>query len=85
VTDPTDLSCRFPDAFWFGSGTAGHQIEGDNVHSQEWHDEFHDERRKAAGKGCSGKACDHWNRWREDVALLAERLEFEVFWLWCHL
>lgn len=64
----------FPAAFWFGSATAGHQIEGGNVHCQEAHEEIHDPHgwRKAGGKVAAGMACDHWRRWREDVALLAE-------------
>ena len=71
--DPTNRpTCIFPDHFLFGSATAGHQIEGDNVHCQEWHDEHHDERRKAAGKGVSGKACNHWELYRQDVDLIAE-------------
>ena len=65
---------RFPDDFWFGSGTSGHQIEGDNVHCQDAHEEIYDPHgvRQAVGKQPSGKACDHWNRWREDVDLIAE-------------
>jgi beta-glucosidase len=65
---------QFPTGFWWGSATAGHQIEGDNVNCQDYHDEMHDPggRRKAAGKIPSGKACDHWNRWREDLDLLGE-------------
>ncbi len=62
----------FPDHFLFGSATAGHQIEGDNIHCQEWYDEHHDERRKAAGKGVSGKACNHWELYRQDVDLIAD-------------
>ena len=29
----------FPEGFLWGSATAGHQIEGDNIHSQCWHNE----------------------------------------------
>ena len=28
---------RFPEGFLWGSATAGHQIEGDNIHSGHWH------------------------------------------------
>ena len=44
---------KFPDSLLLGSATAGHQVEGDNIHSQEWCDAHHDEKRKAAGKGFS--------------------------------
>ena len=30
---------RFPENFVWGSATAGHQIEGDNIHSSNWHRE----------------------------------------------
>lgn len=55
----------FPDGFIWGSATAGHQIEGDNINSQKYHQEI---ARNFAER--SGKACDFWNRWREDFSLL---------------
>jgi len=60
----------------WGSATAGHQIEGDNIHSQVWFDEQQDSfwqddpERKI--KSTSGKACDNYRLYREDVDLLAE-------------
>ncbi len=54
----------FPDGFLWGSATAGHQIEGDNIHSQKWEQEHAD------GWVLSGKACDHYHRFREDIDLL---------------
>lgn len=57
----------FPKDFLWGSATAGHQVEGDNVHSQWYHNEL-------AGKygGIrSGKACNHYEMFREDVDLIA--------------
>ena len=62
---------RLPEMLRLGSATAGHQIEGDNVHCQEWHQEMHDPRKAAQGRVPSGKACDHWSRYREDVDLIA--------------
>ena len=32
-------SIQFPESFLWGSTTAGHQIEGGNIHSQAWHNE----------------------------------------------
>ena len=58
---------RFPQGFLWGSATAGHQIEGDNIHSSNWHSEI--------ANRCpepSGKACNFWNLWKEDFALLSE-------------
>jgi beta-glucosidase len=62
---------RLPETLRLGSATAGHQIEGDNCACQEWHQEIHDPRRAAQGRVPSGRACDHWNRYRADVDLIA--------------
>lgn len=58
---------RFPDGFLWGSATAGHQIEGDNFNSQNYrselqHPEYYEEP--------SGKACNSWEMYPEDVELL---------------
>jgi len=58
---------HFPEGFLWGSATAGHQVEGDNVHSQNYHHELTDKNVVP-----SGKACDFWNRWPGDFALLQE-------------
>jgi beta-glucosidase len=66
----------FPKNFLWGSATAGHQIEGDNIHSQVWHDEqqdwFWDGDPEHKIKSVSGKACDHYRLYREDVDLIKE-------------
>ena len=57
----------FPDSFLWGSGTAAHQVEGNNTASDWWRWE------RAQGSGVrevSGRAIDHWNRFDEDFALL---------------
>jgi beta-glucosidase len=59
----------FPAGFRWGTATAAHQIEGGNWNNDWWRWEH------TPGSGCkesSGDACDSWNRWREDVALLSE-------------
>jgi beta-glucosidase len=56
---------RFPDGFIWGSATAGHQVEGDNVHSNWW---FLEQQGKHAAK--SGKACNHYALYKEDVELI---------------
>jgi beta-glucosidase len=59
----------FPDGFRWGTATAAHQIEGGNWNNDWWQFEH------APGTICkdpSGDACDSWNRWSEDVALVAE-------------
>ncbi|MFZ5758170.1 MAG: glycoside hydrolase family 1 protein [Thermodesulfobacteriota bacterium] len=68
-------SIRFPENFLWGSGTAGHQIEGDNIHSQAWHNEqlpaFYRDDPERRFRAPSGKACDHYRLYREDVELIA--------------
>ncbi|HEX4868837.1 MAG TPA: family 1 glycosylhydrolase [Acidimicrobiales bacterium] len=59
----------FPDGFRWGTATAAHQIEGGCWNNDWWRWEH------TPGSGCvesSGDACDSWNRWPDDVALLAE-------------
>ena len=58
----------FPDRFVWGTATAAHQIEGGNVNNDWWAFE-HD-----PTSGCvdvSGDACDSFNRYPEDIALVA--------------
>jgi beta-glucosidase len=58
----------FPDRFLWGTATAAHQIEGGNVNNDWWVFE-HD-----PGSGCadvSGDACDSFNRYAEDIELVA--------------
>jgi beta-glucosidase len=56
----------FPERFLWGASTSAHQIEGGNVHSDWWAWE-------QSGRGAekSGRACDSWHRWREDLDLAA--------------
>ena len=73
---------RFPEGFLWGSATAGHQIEGGNVHSQAWHQEqqpdfFKDDPQRLT-RAVSGQACNHYQLYREDAALLA-RLGHQAF------
>lgn len=61
----------FPEGFLWGSATAAHQIEGNNIHSSNWHME--QERTKTDSNAeCSGMACNHYNMVDEDVQLLCD-------------
>lgn len=62
---------EFPKNFLWGSATAGHQIEGDNIHSNFWHNE------QAALKNnpnyeISGKACNSYELFEQDSELLKQ-------------
>ncbi|WP_243058480.1 glycoside hydrolase family 1 protein [Nocardioides sp. SR21] len=53
--------------FLWGAAGAGHQIEGDNDNSDTW---FAELVTPTVFQEPSGKACDSWNRWREDIGLV---------------
>lgn len=57
----------FPEGFLWGSATAAHQVEGNNQNNDWWAAE-------QAGRlpHQSGLACDHFRRYDDDFALLAE-------------
>lgn len=62
----------FPGDFIWGVATAAHQVEGDsdNNNWSRWETRTNDrgEPTIAGGQRC-GRACDHWNRYREDIEL----------------
>ena len=63
------MEITFPEAFLWGTATAAHQVEGGNVHNDNWVLEH------APGSPyaeSSGDACDHYHRYRDDIALLAD-------------
>jgi len=63
------VSGRFPKGFVWGTATAAHQVEGGNWNNDWWAWEH------TPGSPCqepSGDACDHWHRWPDDVALVAD-------------
>ena len=60
---------KFPEGFLWGTATAAHQVEGNNVNSDTWVLEHVPE---SPYTEPSGDACDHYHRYRTDIALLAE-------------
>ena len=63
----TDVS--FPAGFLWGAATAAHQVEGDNTNSDWWEWEH---RPGSPVPEPSGRACEHYLRYADDVALLAD-------------
>ena len=57
----------FPADFLWGAASAPHQVEGNNVNSDFWMQEPH-----MTGADRSGDALDSYNRYPEDIALVAE-------------
>ncbi len=58
---------RFPEAFLWGAATSAHQVEGNNTNTDWWRSE-----QRGLVPYRSGDACRSWERWPEDVRLLAE-------------
>ena len=59
----------FPKGFFIGAATAAHQVEGNNIHSDYWAQE---QLPHTSFAEPSGLACDHYNRYEEDIRLLTE-------------
>ena len=71
----------FPKGFFIGAATAAHQVEGNNIHSDYWAQE---QLPHTSFTEPSGEACDHYNRFEEDIKLLADAglnaYRFSVEW-----
>jgi beta-glucosidase len=71
----------FPDGFLWAVATAGHQNEGNNVDSDTW---FLEHVTPTVFREPSGKACDGYRLWAEDVDLAASlgltAYRFSVEW-----
>ncbi len=81
MTAGTGPGRAFPQGFKWGTATAAHQIEGGNTNNDWWAFEH------APDSGCaepSGDCCDSWERWHEDVDLVAglglDNYRFSVEW-----
>ena len=71
----------FPEGFLIGAATAAHQVEGNNIHSDYW---LQEQLAHTSFAEPSGAACDHYNRFEEDIRLLAgaglNAYRFSVEW-----
>ncbi len=66
---------RFPPEFTWGVATAAHQVEGGCDNSNwSWWETQRDEAGlpRIAGGQVAGDACDHWNRFGEDILLMKQ-------------
>ena len=85
------MELKFPKNFLWGAATSAHQVEGNNHNDwSEWEKENAQRLSKASGgkyppeNYISGRACDHYNRFREDFDI-AKRLghnghRFSIEW-----
>ncbi|KUN05232.1 beta-glucosidase [Streptomyces yokosukanensis] len=85
ATDAGDPIPRFPDGFLWGVSTSAHQIEGaaEERERSVW-DVFTAEPGRVKDGSTAAVACDHYHRYREDVALLAglgvDAYRFSISW-----
>src|SRR4029453_15263096 len=78
---------RFPQGFVWGAATAAYQIEG-AVHEDGRGPSIWDTFSHTPGKVLNGDtgdvACDHYHRWREDLAILRDlgvgAYRFSIAW-----
>ncbi len=63
---------RFPPDFLLGATTAAHQVEGNNIHSDCWAQEQMKHSGDLGYLEPSLDAIDHYNRYEEDIRLLAQ-------------
>lgn len=67
------LGSRLPQGFLLGAGSAAHQVEGGNVNDwTDWEQGQHEDGSPHVHGAPCGLACDSWNRFPEDLALLRE-------------
>ena len=71
----------FPPGFRWGVATSGHQTEGGNTNSDTW---FLEHVRPSVFREPSGRACNSYELWRQDVDLVAgmglDTYRFSVEW-----
>ena len=60
---------KLPEGFLVGAATAAHQVEGNNIHSDYWAME---QMENTSFDEPSLDAVDHYNRYEEDIKLMAE-------------
>jgi beta-glucosidase len=63
------MARTFPEGFRWGTATAAHQVEGNNVNNDWW---AWEQRPDTVCVEPSGDACDHYHRYPDDIRLLKE-------------
>lgn len=75
------LGRAFPHGFLWGASTAAHQVEGGNTASDYW---LLEHMKPSLFGEPSGDACDHYHRFHDDIAMLADfglnTYRFSVEW-----
>ncbi|MFD2215715.1 glycoside hydrolase family 1 protein [Metabacillus endolithicus] len=75
------MTFHFPSQFIWGSATAGHQVEGNNINTDFWAEEHAE---GSPYKDKSGDTIDHYRLYKEDIALMAslglKAYRFSIEW-----
>ncbi len=87
MSDETTGAGRFPTGFLWGAATSAYQIEGapfaDGAGASIWHRFVHTPGLTASGD-TGDVACDHYHRYREDIALMRDiglgAYRFSISW-----
>ncbi|KKQ41319.1 MAG: Beta-glucosidase [Microgenomates group bacterium GW2011_GWC1_37_8] len=74
MTSDKNTQLKFPKGFLWGTATAGHQVEGKNIHSDWW---AWEKSRKDIEN--SGIACDHYHLYKKDFSLIKEVLHNNAY------
>ena len=64
---------KFPSSFFWGTATASHQVEGNCINNNWFKWENNKDKNneyRIKDNQVAGIACDHWNRYKEDIHLL---------------
>jgi beta-glucosidase len=70
ISNPTPVASKsFPSKFLWGAATAAHQVEGNNVNSDNW---LLERAPNTMYKEPSGDACDHYHLYEQDINQLAD-------------
>ena len=72
---------QFPRSFAWGTATAAHQVEGNNINNNwyQWELQFDENNVSRIHNGDrSALAADHWNRYPEDIKLMKESLKILI-------
>ena len=81
MTSDNTGNYRFPEGFLWGAATAAYQIEGssmaDGAGASIW-DRFSHTPGMMLNGDTGDVACDHYNRWREDIAIM-KRLNLQAY------
>lgn len=62
------MKYTFPESFLWGTATSAYQVEGNNNKSDMWAEEYS---KGSPYKDFSGDAVDHYNRYKQDIELMA--------------